>query len=233
ILNNGATGTINNSGTVTKTGAGNATFSVTFNNTGEIIGVGNLTFNSVFNNEGTIGPGLPTGILAINGLQPLSPTSTLEIEIQDNSGPGTGHDQLARAGALTLAGTLNVSEIGNVPGDSYTIVQLSSGTISGSFSEINLPDGYSIETTSNAVILNKTSDPCENTPAPIIIADVTETCPGGIVVLSTDEAESYLWSNGATTQTVEVGPGEYTVTTTDENGCSAVSDAVVITAVDT
>nr|MBI1230548.1 HYR domain-containing protein [Cytophagales bacterium] len=229
----GATGTINNSGTTTKTGAGNATISVTFNNTGEILGIGGLTFNTVLNNQGIIGPGLSTGVLAINGLQPLSANSTLVIEIQDNSGPGTGHDQLARAGALTLAGTLNVSEIGDVPGDSYTIVQLSSGAISGNFSAINLPDGYSIETTSNAIILTKTADPCENSIAPIIIADVTETCPGGTVILSTDEAVSYLWSNGATTQTVEVGPGEYTVTTIDENGCSAVSDLLVITAVDT
>ncbi len=233
ITNNGGTGTFNNAGTTRKSGSVLANITLTYNNTGTITGIGGLTFNSVFNNQGIIEPGLPTGILAINGLQPLSSNSTLEIEIQDNSGPGTGHDQLSRAGALTLAGTLSVSEIGSVPGGSYTIVELSSGAISGNFSTINLPDGYSIETTSNAVILTKTADPCENTIAPVIFADETETCPGGIVLLSTNEAESYLWSNGATTQTVEVGPGEYTVTTTDENGCSAVSDPVVLTAVDT
>ncbi|WP_194975599.1 HYR domain-containing protein, partial [Aquiflexum lacus] len=232
----GGTGNFINNGTIVKNGTGTWTVSGTlpFINNGVISGSGGvISFSSVFTNNGTISPGTSPGILTINGVQPLSTVSTLEIEIQDNSGPGTGNDQLARSGALTLAGTLNVSEIGGVPGGTYTIIQLSSGTIDGNFNTINLPDGYSIETTSNAVILTKTADPCESTIAPVIFADETETCPGGIVILSTDEAESYLWSNGATTQTVEVGIGEYTVTTTDENGCSAVSDPVVITAVDT
>jgi uncharacterized repeat protein (TIGR01451 family) len=38
---------------------------------------------------------------------------------------------------------------------------------------------------------------------------------------------SYLWSNGATTQTITVGAGTYSVTVTDENGCQG-SDEVVI-----
>ncbi|MDB5229216.1 MAG: C-terminal target protein, partial [Chitinophagaceae bacterium] len=40
--------------------------------------------------------------------------------------------------------------------------------------------------------------------------------------------DSYSWSNGATTQTISVGPGSYTVTVT-KNGCSSTSSVVTVT----
>ena len=42
-------------------------------------------------------------------------------------------------------------------------------------------------------------------------------------------AYTYLWSNGETTSSIEnLGPGMYTVTVTDENGCSEILDADII-----
>ena len=41
-------------------------------------------------------------------------------------------------------------------------------------------------------------------------------------------AASYLWSTGATTNCITVGAGTYTVTVTDENGCSSVCSETVI-----
>lgn len=115
------------------------------NNSGASI-KGNGVFNStsIFNSNGNIAPGLSPGLLTVNGPEPLSANSNLQIEMLDGSGAGTGHDQLIRAGNITLAGTLTVTETGTVPNGTYTIINLTSGTVSGSFATTNLPVGYSV-----------------------------------------------------------------------------------------
>ncbi len=53
-------------------------------------------------------------------------------------------------------------------------------------------------------------------------------CPGAQKTLDAGGGyDTYLWSNGQTTQSISVGPGTYTVTVT-KNGCSAVSSAVTV-----
>ncbi|MGF2410948.1 MAG: T9SS type A sorting domain-containing protein [Ferruginibacter sp.] len=118
----------------------------TFNNNSgaSIKGNGVFNFASVFNNNGIIAPGLSPGLLTINGPEPLSVNSNLQIEMLDGSGAGTGHDQLIRAGNITLAGTLTITQTGTVPNGTYTIINLTSGTVSGNFATTNLPVGYSV-----------------------------------------------------------------------------------------
>jgi hypothetical protein len=73
-------------------------------------------------------------------------------------------------------------------------------------------------------------------PKPTVYIDGSATvCSGGSVALRSSASHAYLWSNGATTQTVwipfaETGPvsRDYTVTVTDANGCTAVSDPVTL-----
>ena len=120
-----------------------------------IKGNGVFNFTSVFNNNGIIAPGLSPGLLTINGLEPLSASSNLQIEMLDGSGAGTGHDQLIRAGNITLAGTLTVTETGTVPNGTYTIINLTSGTVSGNFATTNLPGGYSVLVNATTVQLVK------------------------------------------------------------------------------
>ena len=58
----------------------------------------------------------------------------------------------------------------------------------------------------------------------------TTFCQGGSVILTSSPGSAYLWSNGATTQSITVTTsGSYTVTVTDVEGCSATSDATVVT----
>ena len=66
-------------------------------------------------------------------------------------------------------------------------------------------------------------------PTAVITANGPTTfCQGGTVVLSATPASSYLWSNGATTQSIAVqNAGLYTVQVT-ANGCSATSTATTI-----
>lgn len=52
-------------------------------------------------------------------------------------------------------------------------------------------------------------------------------CAGGSVTLSSSIGSSYLWSNGATTNSIVVNAsGTYSVTVTDANGCQATSSSV-------
>lgn len=54
-------------------------------------------------------------------------------------------------------------------------------------------------------------------------------CDGNTTTLTaTAGLSSYLWSNGETTQSVDVTAGSYTVTGTDSNGCSATSSASTV-----
>ncbi len=58
----------------------------------------------------------------------------------------------------------------------------------------------------------------------------TTFCQGGSVTLTAPTSASYLWSNGATTQSIAVSAaGSYNVTVTNANGCSATSAATVVT----
>ena len=53
-------------------------------------------------------------------------------------------------------------------------------------------------------------------------------CPGTSVTLSTSSNYDALWSNNETTTSIEISePGEYSVTLTDEGGCTGVSDPIV------
>lgn len=58
----------------------------------------------------------------------------------------------------------------------------------------------------------------------------TTFCAGGFVQLTASTGDSYLWSNGETTQTITATQaGQYTVTVTNNDGCSDVSDPVTVT----
>lgn len=78
-------------------------------------------------------------------------------------------------------------------------------------------------------------------PQPTVSALTPVTvCFGDDVILTTEAATSYLWSNGATTQSVSLSQvsetGNYNVTSTDAFGCSATSNpdvAVTINALPT
>lgn len=87
-------------------------------------------------------------------------------------------------------------------------------------------------TTSKTGIL--TVDPI---PTPTVTASGSVTlCQGGTVTLSAPSGYTYLWSNGATTQTIVVSAsGSYSVEVTNVNGCSGTSPVqnVVVNALPT
>ena len=80
------------------------------------------------------------------------------------------------------------------------------------------------------------SDPVSTTvfslPAQPLITDPTSFCPGGSVLLSAPASNSYLWSDGVTTQTrTETTLVTLTVRVTNANGCQSVDSAPVSTSI--
>ncbi|MDP3461614.1 MAG: ice-binding family protein, partial [Bacteroidales bacterium] len=93
---------------------------------------------------------------------------------------------------------------------------------------------YSV-TTSDACVGGGTSAVITVTvyPLPIVIITPdgpTNLCQGESVTLTSSPGESYLWSTGAITQSILVSlSGNYSVTMTDINGCSATSPITAVT----
>ncbi len=62
----------------------------------------------------------------------------------------------------------------------------------------------------------------------------TTFCPGGSVTLTSSTGISYLWSNGATTPSINVSTaGSYTVQVTNAAGCQSASSSATVVSVST
>ncbi|HEY0160933.1 MAG TPA: ELWxxDGT repeat protein, partial [Thermoanaerobaculia bacterium] len=99
---------------------------------------------------------------------------------------------------------------------------------------VSASGNYSV-TVTNANGCSATSSATTVTVNPLPAATVTALgatafCEGGSVTLRASEGTSYLWSNGATTRDITVSAsGNYSVTVTNANGCSATSSATAVT----
>ncbi len=160
-------------------GAGVLTINIPLTNAGTIGGTGTIDITGTLTNTGIVAPGLSPGILTLNSANPLFVgAGSLNIEMQSGAGPGTGHDQLQRAGNLVLGGmTLNATQPGVVPLGSYTIINLTSGSITGTFSTENLPPGYIITYNLTTVVLTKTT-------LPVVLVSFTGMKQGNSVMLN-------------------------------------------------
>lgn len=119
--------------------------------------VGTMTVN------GTLAPGQQrAGTLTVGwGDLVLGGSSTSLFELDSLSGTS---DQVViqdSASDLTLGGTLQIENLGGLEGGSYTLFDLSGSTISGSYSTISMPDGYTcvVNTSSGDVVLEVTAPP--------------------------------------------------------------------------
>jgi len=114
----------------------------TFTNAGLLQGIGNI--NLMPTSTGTIIPGLSPGTMSIIGvaLPTTLSNGTLDMEIQDNSGAGTGNDLIEHFNTVvTLDGSIIVSLIGGFTpsiGDCFTLIECEDGCM-GTFSSVSLP----------------------------------------------------------------------------------------------
>jgi hypothetical protein len=98
-----------------------------------------------------------------------------------------------------------------------------------------------VNATNNFTVTVIDANGCSSTSAPTAVtvrplptptinpAGSVAICAGTTTTLTASAASSWLWSNGATTQSISVGAGNYSVTVTDANGCSATSAVTSVT----
>lgn len=99
-------------------------------------------------------------------------------------------------------------------------------TSSGTFS-VTVTDANDCAAASSDVVV--TVNPLPSVPT-ITAGGPTTFCNGESVTLTSSQAASYLWSNGATTQSITVtNAGMYSLTVKNGAGCSARSAAVSVT----
>lgn len=139
--------------------------------------------------------------------------------------------------SLSPSGTVNIC-----PGNSVTISApagsnyvWSNGATGVSSITVSAAGTYTVTMTTAAgctnIVSSATTVVVNSTPTPgVTPAGPQSICAGGSVTLTADPGNGYLWSNGATTQSIVVtSAGSYTVTVTYPGGCTGASAATVVT----
>ena len=133
-----------------------------------------------------------------------------------------GATSFCTGGSVELSSS---SATGNVWSNNAT-TQVITVTASGSYS-VTVTDNNGCSASSSATTVN-----VSNAPIPTVTASATQACSGDVITLTSSTADSYSWSNGDTTQSIQVtNTGSYSVTTTNSDACAGVgaSDAVTVT----
>ena len=133
-----------------------------------------------------------------------------------------GATSFCTGGSVELSSS---SATGNVWSNNAT-TQVITVTASGSYS-VTVTDNNGCSASSSATTVN-----VSNAPIPTVTASATQACSGDVVTLTASSGDSYSWSNGDTTQSIQVtNTGAYSVTTTNVDACAGVgaSDAVTVT----
>lgn len=223
LLNNS-----NNSTGIILNGSVSVIGNITGGNGSQIIGTGTISATgtiitsgdgSIFGTQNDCNPG-PCNIVQGCGYLPTTPTAN--VTLQPTCSTPTG----------TIVVTAPISSNYNY--------QLDSGPFQSSITFIGVTPGiHTIKsrlgssTTCISLPLSITVNNAPTLPAtPTITAGgPLSFCVGGSVTLTSSAGTSYLWSNGATTQSINVSTaGNYSVQVTNAAGCqSAVSAATTVT----
>lgn len=140
-------------------------------------------------------------------LDPLNASQNFSVHLTSGQ-IGAGQDTiviLSSNYAMITAGTYTVSANTNMMND---INSSNNAMPSSSFSVLN------------------------DTPAMIVPAGPIQICAGNSVTLTANSGVSFLWSNGATSNAIQVNnSGNYQVIVTSSNGCTSTSNWVIVSAV--
>jgi large repetitive protein len=133
------------------------------------------------------------------------------------SGPTT----FCAGGSVTLTASSGASYLWSNGATTQSIAATASGSYSVTVTDAN---GCSSTSASKSVAVNPLP------AATITPSGATTFCEGGSVTLTASAGNAWLWSNGATTQSIDVTTGgSYAVTVTNANGCSSTSSPMTVT----
>ncbi|MEZ0608491.1 T9SS type A sorting domain-containing protein [Fibrella sp. WM1] len=176
-----------------------------------------------------------------NGTTVTKPTgSTIRAKVRDSQGNVTytpaitisnaptiqavGETALCEGGSLTLSSSFGEA---NVWSNGQTTQRITVNT-GGDYS-VRYNDVSGCTFTSNTIRVNVNPLPAR----PTITADRSTTiCQGESVALSSTSSNRYNWSNGQGDQRINVTQaGSYSLTVTDQNGCTSPASAAVVVTV--
>ncbi|MCC7302250.1 MAG: T9SS type A sorting domain-containing protein [Bacteroidia bacterium] len=130
----------------------------------------------------------------------------------------TGSTTFCQGGSVTLNASAGSSWLWSTGATTQSIVASNAGNYNVSVTDAN---GCSATSSNISVTVNA------NPTAIVTAGGPTVFCTGDSVLLTSNAASAYLWSTGATTQSIYAyTTGSYSVTITDANGCTGVSNAV-------
>jgi len=179
---------------------------------------GEVTQSITVTTSGTFTVTMTDGNGCVGTSAPITVTvNPLPTPIITASGPIT----FCQGGSVTLTSTAGSSYLWSTGAVTQSIVVSTSGTFTVTLTDANGCVGTSAPIT---VTVNPL-------PTPVITAGGPITfCQGGSVTLTCTAGSSYLWSNGAVTQSIVVTTsGTFTVTMTDANGCAGTTAPITIT----
>jgi large repetitive protein len=153
-----------------------------------------------------------------------------QVAVTVNALPGTpvisagGPTTFCSGGSVTLTSSAGTSYLWSNGATTQSIIVTSAGSFTVQFT--NASGCQSAPSAARVVTVNTVPV----TPA-ITAGGQTTFCAGGSVTLSSSAGTNYLWSNGATTQSINVtSSGSYTVRVINASGCqSAASVATIVT----
>jgi len=112
----------------------------------------------------------------------------------------------------------------------YSLYNWSNGATTQSIS-VSATGSFNLMVTDTKGCVGNTSASVTVNPNPVPVITPngpTSFCFGGSVMLSVGNYPSYLWSNGATTQSITTSTtGNYFITVTDANGCMGITSQAV------
>ena len=132
----------------------------------------------------------------------------------------SGNTSFCTGGSVDLTSSATTGNSWSTSSTSQAITVATSGSYT-----VTVTDNNSCSATSTATVVNVSS-----APAPTINASATAACSGETVTLTSSTADAYLWSNGDTTQAIQVtASGNFSVITTNSNACDGVGTSVQTT----
>ena len=187
--------------------------------------------------------------VSINGANTFSYTATLagNYHVIISLGPNTSNSDTiavnvsASPNAIISAASNSFCPNGSVQlsastGSGYTYEWLNNGVpINGATSSTytaNAAGNYTVQIYNGCYALSSaTTIAAASAPSNVVTpSGATTFCTGGTVSLNAANGLTYHWSNNSTTQSVSINQsGNYTVTVTNANNCTAVSSPVSVT----
>ena len=128
----------------------------------------------------------------------------------------SGSTTFCTGGSVDLTSSASAGNVWSTNATTSTITVSTTGNYS-----VTVTDANGCASASTPISVN-----VSNAPAPTISASSTQACSGDVVTVTASAADSYLWSSGETTQSIQVSAtAAVYVTVTNANACNGVGQS--------